>query len=488
MEYNRKEALRNNTSSSGNVFILPNGQPWNGAVHKMADNTWMTGSKHSKTSVHVYPMPSFIDFPIEGNLATQDPLNDVFEFVASSSESIETSISNLTTRITEIKQIIERESGNADAIINKLEQLRDDNNIQTESNGSGSIIETFNTPLTLSLEMTINHSTAVSSVSFASFSDKESFVYHGNIETGAAASAWNRITTENITAEMISRRNILLEEINSDEEYSFTDEFRTIPDNYLIGFSGKITLNLNKNVIINKIVINSQSDIKISNLTYNESEIDQLNGTNYLNNLSTPSTDINKVSMDLEYIYPVPFNSYAFEEDGIVTDLVNDLETIPNINFTGDNRIYQKTRLEMGPIYLLSEVYSESTEIVSEVYTCKSGTLNSIFILVDEDIPESFTQDTYIDYFLTINGNDYQITPQNKEGEHPSTFFINSKLGDSARASLASSQNVGFLEIEPTINWTIKYRLKRPVSITQETPALNSINLFYTTSKHEGVL
>ena len=103
-------------------------------------------------------------------------------------------------------------------------------------------------------------------------------------------------------------------------------------------------------------------------------------------------------------------------------------------------------------------------------------------------IPDSFATGNYIEYFVTINGNDYPITPQNKEGPFASTLFINSKLGDAARTTIASSSNVAFLDIDSSITWTMKYKITRPVSSAEKTPSLNSINLIYTTSEHEGII
>ena len=489
MEYKQKEAKDINVSSYGTTFILPNGNPWNGDVHKMTDGSWMTGKDHNKTSVSVFPIPSFINFPIEGNVATQAPLNELFEYVSTNSELIETSLASLSTRITEVKQIIVREAGNADSIIKKLEQLRDDSNVQGEVNGSGTIIEVFNKPLVLEIDKTVNHNTSVSSISFIPFSDKESFIHFGNIETGSIASDWSKITTENISAEIISGRNIALEDITSDNNTTFSEEFRNISSDYLMGFSGKLIINFGGSVVVNKIVINTQTDAEIKNITYNESTIDQLNGDKYSTSLLTDATSVQKISLDLDYFYPVPFNSYAYkEESGTVTDLLGDSETISNLSFTDTSRIYQKTRLEMGPVYILSELYKQTTEIISDPYVCKNGTLNSIFILVDEKIPDSFATGNYIEYFVTINGNDYPITPQNKEGPFASTLFINSKLGDAARTTIASSSNVAFLDIDSSITWTMKYKITRPISSAEKTPSLNSINLIYTTSEHEGII
>jgi hypothetical protein len=246
---------------------------------------------------------------------------------------------------------------------------------------------------------------------------------------------------------------------------------------------------------MNKIRMNMPTDVKISNIRYNTSTgpdvYDELQGANFSGNKHTRTVDVSTIFMDIEYLEPVPFTSYAYYDTNTekITDFIGLPDTGANLEFSGDDSIYERSRLLLDPIFLLSETYKLETEHILGPYFCQGGGLKSIYLFTDNIIPEEFDISvTYINYFIILNGVEYPITPQNKIGDYPSKYVINSTLGSDAQTDLLQSSKYAFIETEETISWELKVLISRPSSYTNMSPLLEAVNFMYTTVGYENVV
>ena len=110
--------------------------------------------------------------------------------------------------------------------------------------------------------------------------------------------------------------------------------------------------------------------------------------------------------------------------------------------FENGNQIYQRTRLQIGPLYLSAQSYEARSTIDSKEYV-SSGPITSISFTADEAFPEEYsTEDTpldasaFITYSLIIGTGEYKITPSNRGGSDPFKYYINSELLEDARQVL----------------------------------------------------
>ena len=195
--------------------------------------------------------------------------------------------------------------------------------------------------------------------------------------------------------------------------------------------------------------------------------------------------------MDIEYIEPVPFTSYAYYDSNTekISDFIGLPDTNTNLEFSGEDSIYERSRLLLDPIFLLSETYKTETEHILGPYFCQGGGLKSIYLFTDDVIPENFDASvTHINYFIIINGVEYPITPQNKLGDYPSKYVLNSTLGPDAQLELLQTSKYSFIETEETISWEVKVVISRPSSYTNMTPLLEAVNFMYTTVGYDNLV
>jgi hypothetical protein len=150
--------------------------------------------------------------------------------------------------------------------------------------------------------------------------------------------------------------------------------------------------------------------------------------------------------------------------------------------FNNGNEIYQRSRLQIGPINLSNVSYSSTTEHVSNTYTT-AGYLKSIYFTAIENVPESFlvdqlTIDNYIKYFLVLADGDHPIRPSNRSGDFPTIYYFNSPKSEEAKEEMRLS-GADFIDTLTT-SWKIKASLIRPESYSDRTPSVSGFNFIYT--------
>ena len=154
--------------------------------------------------------------------------------------------------------------------------------------------------------------------------------------------------------------------------------------------------------------------------------------------------------------------------------------------FENGNQIYQRTRLQIGPLYLSAQSYEARSTIDSKEYV-SSGPITSISFTADEAFPEEYsTEDTpldasaFITYSLIIGTGEYKITPSNRGGSDPFKYYINSELLEDARQVLIED-GAGFIDVdEPITTWKLRAKLKRPSNMPESTPVITGYRFTYT--------
>tara|TARA_B100000131_G_C17986307_1_gene560700 strand:+ start:202 stop:684 length:483 start_codon:yes stop_codon:yes gene_type:complete len=153
--------------------------------------------------------------------------------------------------------------------------------------------------------------------------------------------------------------------------------------------------------------------------------------------------------------------------------------------FENGNQIYQRTRLELGPLYLSAQSYKEISNKLSKIYVSASP-ITSISFTADESFPEEYITDNssakdFISYYLVINNKDYAIAPGNRGGDDPTMIYINSEMSEEAREELKQTEKVGFIDIADKVTtWQLRARLKRPSNMPESTPVITSYRFTYT--------
>jgi len=479
------------------IFILPNGSIWTGPVHKMNKNEWMTGSFHTNVSVPLFAYQTTLDFPKQGSVATSTPLNKVLETLGIRTEVTESNLLRIGNVITTARLLLEQENQVVHILADKLEQFISKSIIQEETNGSGSLTDSFSTPFQLESDSPQNLTEQIKSIEYIPNNDEDHLVYFGNAETLGLSETWTSLKTNSIAVDMVSRRNLSIETIAQTSSGNGVDipseEFRTVPDGVQKGFNGHLKISMNGSPFVNKIKLNTQSDVTIRNIRFNSVESDdELSGSAFSGELSLVPTAADIIYMDIDFVSPVPFTTYGIydQEENAVTDLIFMPNSDYNMEFSpsGLNAIYERSRLILDPIYLLSETYRDTTEYTLGDYYCKGGSLKSIYMITQETIPDEFEPGTFIKYFLILNEKEYPITPQNKIGDNPSTYVLNSTLGSEIKNTLVQKGDMAFIEGDNTITWQIKVILTRPSTQTNMTPSLSAINFTYTTTSYDNLV
>ena len=154
--------------------------------------------------------------------------------------------------------------------------------------------------------------------------------------------------------------------------------------------------------------------------------------------------------------------------------------------FENGNEIYKRTRLQVGPLYLSSQSYAESTHRLSRIYTSHLP-ITSLYFTAIESVPEAWLEedglsnDNFLRYSLLIGTEEYPITPGNRGGNAPVKYYINSAASTEAREELAEKEGCGFIDSEtPITTWQLKAKLTRPANVTDVTPVISGYRFTYT--------
>jgi len=144
------------------------------------------------------------------------------------------------------------------------------------------------------------------------------------------------------------------------------------------------------------------------------------------------------------------------------------------------HEIYQRTRLELGPLYLSAQGFSADATINSKTYV-SSGPLSSLYFTAEESIPEHFltedkTPEDFIQYMLVTNGKEYPIKPSNRGGTSPGMYYINSPLTTEARGN---TTDTGYID-DLVYTWNLKVILHRPSTSPESTPSVSGFRFTYT--------
>ena len=137
--------------------------------------------------------------------------------------------------------------------------------------------------------------------------------------------------------------------------------------------------------------------------------------------------------------------------------------------FQNGQEIYQRTKLQVGPLYLSSQSFKESTHHTSRIYSSEFP-LTSIYFTATESVPAEWitadnglSNDNFLRYWLLIGNNEYRITPGNRNGEHPIKYYINSNASDESRQTIIDNEGAGFIDtVDPVTTWQLKSMITRP--------------------------
>ena len=119
-------------------------------------------------------------------------------------------------------------------------------------------------------------------------------------------------------------------------------------------------------------------------------------------------------------------------------------------------------------------------------YDIKAGSLRSISINPQEVLDNYTDLDNYFEYYIVINGEEYQLTPWNRIGNSPRIYYVNVNLSNSVKSTLATENHVGFIDTDnPEMRFHLKIKLIRPEE-SHITPVLQGITVNYSTSLDGG--
>jgi len=148
--------------------------------------------------------------------------------------------------------------------------------------------------------------------------------------------------------------------------------------------------------------------------------------------------------------------------------------------------IYQRTRLEIGPLGIALKQYSPTKETILGPYYCSAGSISSINFNADEALVGASPDDQSFTYKLIINNTEYNIVPVNRSGTSIHTYRINSAISEEAKSSPLYS-NTSFIDVEnPPVSWQLKVTLNSSEE-SQASPMLDGVNFTYTTSLAGGI-
>lgn len=214
-------------------------------------------------------------------------------------------------------------------------------------------------------------------------------------------------------------------------------------------------------------ILSENTDLTIKNI---ETSSDGSIFTSHLSN----SIEIN----NLEYIYND--STYIYGSNILCFPYCNYLRLTLSSNKIEDDtiaikdrddniRIYPNTKrkkISINNIKLYSSTYKETTITSQEIL--EGGSVDKVGLFVSEYIPDHFTEDNYLIYYLIVNGTEYEVIPVNSLNEGIKLIKFSEKENSAAQNYF---QNI----TENIKNVQIKIKIK-PYKDT-ETPYISNIKL-----------
>lgn len=460
-EYSNVSKLQN----LGEVYILPTGHIWSGKVHQAEDGSWVTGEVANAASVAVVKVPLVPEFPNGGLVGKEDIFKQVFESISSWSNASEGNITNLNGRIVELGTQIESNYSLITLALNKILNFIEQNNIQTESAGTGQILD-YEINYSLDAATAQDHNGKIQSIDYEHGSSNNIFIFNGNVSTGNTNEGWLESRTKEITMDMVSRTGAPL-------ELNQLESILTLDKSYEPGFNGTIKIKVNGGPSISHIDLPTNGEITGVSLDLGETWLTEWH--------SFPAVTVNEIWILINKVSPVPFTSY------VTTDLTTDLLGNPQADqYELNPPVYQRTELNIGKLKLSSISYAEEKEFESGPYYIGAGTLRSITMDAVEALGDQTDYDSYFYYKIVIAGMEYSITPWSRQGSNPRIYYINSALSEDVKQSL-SEKGVGFIDTGSSeVSFKLKTKLIRP-SDSFVTPQVKGLAFNYGTSLNGGI-
>lgn len=489
-------------------YFLPNGKEWTGDVHKMTDGNWMTGESHTPYSVYVVIVPQVLNFPADGFVATQTIFSKVFGNTAITSLELEEQYLNLNTKITELEKLLDESNSKVNSSIGRLDSFVAKSTAQLETKGTGILTDTF--PIGSELMLPLSNNTilnnSLSNITFVPTSTAPTYIHYGNAETGLVTEdELLRAKSTKTFIEMVSRIDpYSVPTFESPYEELDLNDVLVVEPTSQVGFEGKVNIFFDSFISLTNLIIPINSSATLSNIKINDTyESDLLlEETDGSRNINIPSQRTNNISFDLQYTEPVAFNSQIFipqieDEDGnLIPDITSAEDFVGNpqaqssefLELTSDNRVYQKTRLELGKITVSARNYGESADFTNGPYYCKKGTLKSIYFEADEVLETEDSFDNYFNYTILINGAEYDIAPSTRESSKPRLYYINSKLSKETKSDLEQTAGAKFIDSADSVtNWSLKTKISRGILEGRVSPIIQGFHFIYTTSLDGGI-
>ena len=454
-------------------YILPNGLEWKGTVHKMDDGEWMTGKVHTPNSIQLALIDEVWNMPRKGAVATQKVLSQVFSYLGKDSGVAEGLLNIFDSKSTKLDILLGSIEELLAVHINKIKKYLDSKIIQTEDGGRGSVVD-LSLNLTLDEIRSESKTASISSVDYVHNTEDNYFLWPGNIEAGIYYGSSNnpsslyKSTSMRLFADMVSRTGASTGLVDP--------ENLKIDNSFVPGFSGEIIIKLDSPETITNVVAPFNTDI--STFTINGDP-----GTIYQINSVLEPTAVSSITLSINnFIEPIPFSSRMSEdlqEDFVGEGPVED-------GYVHPEDIYQRTRLEVGPLGLALKKYSLTKETILGPYYCSAGSISSINFNAYESLIGAAPDDQSFNYKLIINSTEYDIVPINRSGTSVHTYRINSVLSEDAKNSPLYT-NTSFIDVEnPPVSWQLKVTLNSSEE-SQASPMLEGVNFTYTTSLAGGI-
>ena len=355
--------------------------------------------------------------------------------------------------------------------LNKILNFIEQNNIQTESAGTGKIVD-YELNYMLDPASSIDHNGKIQTIDYEHIDSNPTYIFNGNVATGLTNDGLLEIRDKNIRLDMVSRTGAPV-------ELTEVENLLLLDSTYANGFDGKLVIKVNSNPTISHLDIPTNAEISQVSLdkgvTWMISEEDLTPWKTF------PAVKVSEIWIKFKRIAPVPFASY------VASDLSTDLLGNPQIDqYELNPPAYQRTELNIGKIKVSSISYEEEKEFETQTYYIKAGTLRSITMDAIEILPTEADYESYFNYTLHIGGEEFPITPWSRQGSVPRIYYINSAISNDLKQEL-SSQGVGFIDTNSKeVSFKLKVKLTRP-SDAHITPIVKGLVFNYGTSLNGGI-
>ena len=127
--------------SLGEVYVLPTGDIWHGDIHQMSDGLYMTGNVHTAASIPLVKVFDSPEFPAKNLVARKTIFDQVFKKIVSWSNISEGGLGTIKSKLTSLNETINDLTTVLNLAFDKIEDYIERSNIQSETNGTGVIMD-----------------------------------------------------------------------------------------------------------------------------------------------------------------------------------------------------------------------------------------------------------------------------------------------------------------------------------------------------------